>query len=86
MTWITSAEYLGDYSLRLTFHDGFAAVVDLQEEFIRDHRPILHELSDLEKFKAFKVEYDTVVWDNGADLAPEYLRDVAEQQMSIHTG
>ena len=34
-------------------------------------------LNDLDKFKAFKVdpELNTVVWDNGADLAPEFLHD-----------
>jgi hypothetical protein len=32
-------------------------------------------LKDLTRFKAFQVnpELETIVWDNGADLAPEFL-------------
>ena len=34
-------------------------------------------LADVDRFKAFKVdaELGTIVWDTGADLAPEFLRD-----------
>ena len=33
-------------------------------------------LRDVEMFKRFRVdpEIETIVWENGADLAPEYLR------------
>ncbi len=34
-------------------------------------------LRDIENFKRFRVdpEMETVVWDNGADLAPEFLHE-----------
>jgi hypothetical protein len=39
-----------------------------------DPRPIVAALRVLEVFASIRVEHDTVVWDNGLDLAPEYLR------------
>ncbi|MCC4273058.1 DUF2442 domain-containing protein [Marinomonas communis] len=39
-------------------------------------RPIFEPLQELDQFKAFTVdpELGTVVWSNGADLAPEFLK------------
>ena len=41
-----------------------------------DHRKIFQELKDLNKFKKFKIEFDTLSWENGLDLAPEFLYDL----------
>ncbi|MBU4399681.1 MAG: DUF2442 domain-containing protein, partial [Planctomycetes bacterium] len=39
--------------------------------------PVFEPLRDVERFKRFVVSevLHTLVWDNDADLAPEYLRD-----------
>ncbi len=74
MIWVEEAKYLQDYSIWIKFNDGSAGTVDLRETIFGDHRPIFLELKDIEKFKRFRVDLDTVVWDNGLDLAPEYLR------------
>jgi len=70
---VTDAKYLRDYVIWLRFNDGAEGEVDLEPELEGE---VFGPLRDLEQFKKFRVdpELDTVVWDNGADLAPEFLR------------
>jgi hypothetical protein len=70
---VTEAKYLRDYVIWLRFNDGAEGEVDLEAELEGE---VFGPLRDLEQFKKFRVdpELDTVVWDNGADLAPEFLR------------
>lgn len=73
MLAVTEASYIDEYLLRLSFSDGRNGVVDLRDTICNDHRPIFLELKSKENFKRFHVAMDTVVWENGLDLAPEYL-------------
>lgn len=73
MIWVTQANALPDYRLRLQFSDGKAGDVDLRQFILDDHRPIVAALKDSSAFAACRVEMDTVVWENGFDLAPEFL-------------
>ena len=70
---VTDAKYLRDYVIWLRFNDGAEGEVDLEPELEGE---VFGPLRDLEQFKKFRVapDLDTVVWDNGADLAPEFLR------------
>jgi hypothetical protein len=54
------------------FRDGTAGEIDLSAELTG---PIFEPLRDLEAFRQFRVdpEFHTLVWPNGADLAPEFL-------------
>jgi len=72
---ITAVEHLGGHRLRLTFADGFVADVDLADRFKGPKGPIFEPLKDVEYFAKVAVddELGTVVWPNGADLAPEVL-------------
>lgn len=76
---ITTVEHLGGYRLRLTFADGFAGDVDLSERFEQPKGPMFEPLQDVEYFAKATVdaELGTVVWPNGADLAPEVLHQQA---------
>lgn len=69
---VVEAAYERDYIIRLRFNDGAEGYVDLANEL---YGPMFESLKDPEKFKAFTVdpELNTVVWENGADLAPEFL-------------
>ncbi len=69
---VKEAKYLHDYVLWLRFNDGAEGVVDLKDELYGE---VFEPLKDIERFKSFKVDPDleTIVWDNGADLAPEFL-------------
>jgi len=71
---IKEAKYLHDYTIWLRFDDGSAGEVDLTDELYGE---VFEPLKDPAKFKAFKVdpELETIVWDNGADMAPEFLYD-----------
>ena len=71
---VKEAKYLHDYVLWLRFNDGAEGVVDLKDDLYGE---VFEPLKDIERFKSFKVDPDleTIVWDNGADLAPEFLYD-----------
>ena len=71
---VLEAEYLHDFVIWLRFNDGSKGEVDLAEELYGE---VFSHLQDVEKFKKFYVdpELNTVVWDNGADFAPEFLRE-----------
>lgn len=73
MIRVTQATALPDYRLRLQFSDGKAGEVDLRSFIINDHRPIVAALKDASAFVACRVDLDTVFWENGFDLAPEFL-------------
>ena len=76
MIFVTEANYVDDYKLHLAFNDNVEGIVDLSDVICLDHRSIFTELSDIEKFKKFRVDADTVVWENGLDLAPEFLHQM----------
>lgn len=76
MKWITEAKHIDSYKLWLKFNDNTEGVVDLESTIINDRRKIFKELRNQEQFKRFKVDADTIVWENGLDLAPEYLYDL----------
>jgi len=75
MIWVTGARALPDYRLHVRFSDGSEGEVDLRAFVESDPRPIVKALRDRAAFAAIQVEMDTIVWANGFDLAPEFLRE-----------
>jgi hypothetical protein len=73
MIRVTDAKPLGAYRLWVEFSDSLAGEIDLADLIANDPRPIVAALRDPVVFAALRVDMDTVVWDNGFDLAPEYL-------------
>ena len=71
---VIEARYERDYVIHLKFNDGAESFVDLADQL---HGEMFAPLKDIEKFRSFRVdpELDTIVWNNGADLAPEFLYD-----------
>jgi hypothetical protein len=76
MRWIIEAKHVKYYEIWIKFNDGVEGIVDLKSTIADDHREIFKELKDEDKFKRFRVDADTIVWENGLDLAPEYLYDL----------
>ena len=52
-------------------------VVDFESVVKDDHRPIVQQLSNLDLFKDFKVQAPTIVWSNGVDFAPEFIKSLS---------
>jgi uncharacterized protein YkvS len=73
--WVIKAELRENYTIYIEFNDGLKGVIDFKNKIMTDHREIIRELSDKDKFKAIKIERHTLCWDNGVDFAPEYLYD-----------
>ncbi len=70
---ITDVEVLHDHVVRLRFADGVEKSIDLDPYL---HGPVFAEIrSDPAVFASVKVDPDggTIVWPNGADLAPDVL-------------
>ena len=69
---VITAQHVSGYIIRLKFRDGTAGEIDLSTELTG---PMFEPLREPEAFKRFSVhpEFHTLVWPNGADLAPEYL-------------
>ncbi len=72
MHFVKDVKYLSGYKLALTFEDGSVRHVDLQAHLDGE---IFEPLKEINYFKTVRVnpELDTIVWDNGADMAPEFL-------------
>ncbi len=69
---ITSAHYLEGYKVALTFQDNSKGEVDLTE--YANKGTVFKKFLDISFFKAFKIDYGTLTWDNSMiDIAPETL-------------
>ena len=79
MIHVVSAEYAGDYKIKVTFNDSTSGIADFKHTVSTDHRPIIRELIDLNKFKDFTVDVFTIIWSNGVDFAPEFIKSLVKK-------
>jgi hypothetical protein len=72
MVRVIEVKVLDGYRLQLAFNDGTRRIVDLANEL---SGPIFEPLQDLGLFRQVRLdaELGTIVWPNGADIAPEAL-------------
>jgi|SRR5882672_7464182 len=71
---VVRAEYRGDFRIHVAFNDNSENTIDFQKWL---HGPIFEPLKNPAYFQRFFVDGGTVVWPNGADIAPETLYNVA---------
>jgi hypothetical protein len=71
-THVEQAKYLDGYKVWLAFNDGAEGEIDLSSELDGE---IFEPLKDVSFFKSFTLEGHTLSWSNGADFAPEFLRE-----------
>ncbi|MEP7308783.1 MAG: DUF2442 domain-containing protein [Acidobacteriota bacterium] len=71
---VVEARYVGGHIVWLRFRDGTSGEIDLQSVL---EGPVFAPLHDLVVFQQFQIhaEFHTLVWANGADIAPEFLHD-----------
>jgi hypothetical protein len=67
---VVEAEHRGGYRLRLVFNDGSEKTVDFAEWL---DGPMFEPLRAPDFFARYFLDGRTVVWPNGADIAPETL-------------
>jgi hypothetical protein len=69
---VTAVEVVGDHRLRLAFQDGVHGEVDFSDW---DWRGVFEPLADPSYFRQVELdpELGTIIWPNGADVAPETL-------------
>jgi hypothetical protein len=75
MHFVRNVVHVDGYRLLLTFEDGAVKLVDLQSYLDGE---VFEPLKDVEYFKTVRVnpDIDTIVWDNDADLSPDFLYDI----------
>ena len=73
MLHVRNAKYVDGYKLWVSFDDGTAGEVDLENKL---RGAVFEPLKEKLFFSQVAVdpELETVVWPNGADLAPEFLK------------
>ena len=71
---IVEARYVAGHVVWLRFRDGTSGEIDLESVL---EGPVFEPLRDPQAFCTFQIhpEFHTLVWPNGADLAPEFLHD-----------
>jgi hypothetical protein len=76
---VAAVKFLGGHRLRLDFDDGSSGEIDFSDE---EWRGVLAPLADPDYFGTVELdeELGTIVWPNGADIAPETLHRMASEQ------
>jgi hypothetical protein len=71
---VLEAKYVAGHTVWLRFRDGTTGEVDLRPVL---RGPVFEPLQDPAYFRIFTIDPTghTLVWPNGADIAPEFLHD-----------
>lgn len=85
---VTAFDIVDEYTIRVTFQDGFERLVNLEPILFG---PIFGQLRDRELFRAVTLDsnFGALVWPNGADIDPavlynwpEHVERIAERHKS----
>jgi len=79
MHFVKDAAYMSEYKLLLTFEDGVVKLVDMEPYLDGE---IFEPLKDIDYFKTVRLnpDIDTIVWDNEADVSPDFLYKIGVVQ------
>ena len=86
MLHIVEAKHVHKKIVWVSFDDGSSGEVDLDGAL---KGPMFEPLEDENEFAKMYVdsELETITWPNGADLAPEFVRELlSEQAASVQSG
>ena len=79
MHFVKDAAYISEYKLLLTFEDGIVKLVDMEPYLDGE---IFDPLKDIDYFKTVRVnpDIDTIVWENDADVSPDFLYQIGVEK------
>ncbi|MBF0336738.1 MAG: DUF2442 domain-containing protein [Nitrospirae bacterium] len=79
MKFVRKVSYISDYKLMITFDYDIVRYVDLEEHLDGE---IFEPLRDISYFKTVCVnrDIDTICWDNGADMSPDFLYEIGVEK------
>jgi hypothetical protein len=74
---VKKVKYLEEYKIILTFEDKKNKLVDLKDHLEGE---IFEPLKDISYFKQIylNTDIDTIMWDNGADMSPDFLYEIGK--------
>jgi len=61
---ILSADYLGEYKVRLRFSDGIERQIDFYDFLSKAKNPMTRKYLDKQLFKNFFIEYGDIIWND----------------------
>jgi len=67
---ITSVEPMSDYKVLVSFNNGEKGVLDMKPYL---ESGVFRRLKDVEVFQRVRVAFDTIEWEVGVDLDPEFV-------------
>jgi len=76
---VIEATYGGAFRIHLTFNDNLQGTLDLSDWL---EGPMFAPLKDRVYFQRFFLDGGTIVWPNGADVAPETLYEAVKKSQT----
>ena len=75
MHFVKEVNYVSDYKLLISFEDDTVKLVDLAPYL---NGEVFEPLKNKDYFKTVQVnpDIDTIIWENGADVSPDFLYEI----------
>ncbi len=77
---ITSAEYISDYKIEITFNDGYKKIVDFEPFLSKSQHPSIRKYLNPIKFQQFKITHGNLNWNDYDMIFP--LADLRRGEIS----
>lgn len=77
MHFVKNVKYIEGYKLAITFENDLIKIVNLESYL---NKGVFKPLKDISYFKTVRIDedLDTIVWDNGADISPDFLYEIGQ--------
>ncbi|KIC71066.1 DUF2442 domain-containing protein [Candidatus Protochlamydia amoebophila] len=75
MHFVKDVKYEHAYQLAITFEDNQTKLIDLNGHLEKGIFKLLKKISYFKTVRLDK-DLDTIVWDNGADISPDFLYEI----------